>query len=211
MRKIVRFLVWTLLIVAAGVGLLRAVAIRWWRVPEDDPILEASVTPSLKSGDLVLLWRLTAPSFGDLVLCPDPEADERIVVGRIVAEAGDRIAIRDEKPTLNDKPAQTERACEDFEVTDPTTGQVVRGFCQIEALSGHSHERGRVKESRVGAPVDKEVEAGRVFLLSDNRTFPYDSRDFGTVERATCKESIVFRITSREGFFDAEHRFSVIR
>ena len=212
MQKIVRFLVWTLLIVGVGVGLLRVVAIRWWRVPEDDPILEASLAPTLKGGDLVVLWRLTTPAFGDLVICPDPEAEERIVVGRIVAEAGDRIGIKDEKPTLNGKAADTEHACEDFEVADPSTGQVLRGYCQIEALSGHSHQRGTVREGRfVGPPIEKEVEEGRAFLLSDNRSFPYDSRDFGTVERAACKESVLFRIVSRDGYFDREHRFSVIR
>jgi signal peptidase I len=212
MQKITRFLVWTLLIVAVCVGILRGVAIRWWRVPEDDPILEASLAPTLKGGDLVLLWRLTSPNFGDLVVCPDPEADERIVVGRIVGEAGDRVGIKDEEPTLNGKAAHTEHACEDFEVADPSTGQVLKGYCQIEALSGHSHRRGTIRESRfVGPPIEKEVEEGRAFLLSDNRSFPYDSRDFGTVVRSACKETVVFRIVSREGYFDTEHRFSVIR
>jgi signal peptidase I len=211
-RKVVRFLLWALLITGAVVGLLRAVALRWWRVPEDDPILQASLAPSLYGGDLVLLWRLTEPSFGDLVLCPDPEAEERVVLGRIVAEAGDKIAVRDEKPTLNGKSAHTEHGCGNFDVTDPSSGQIVHGYCQVEALSGHSHLRGTALEkSFTGPPIEKEVEPARVFLLSDNRSFPYDSRDFGTVDRATCKESVVFRLVSRDGYFDTAHRFSFIK
>jgi hypothetical protein len=54
------------------------------------------------------------------------------------------------------------------------------------------------------------VEAGQVFLVSDNRQLPYDSRDFGLVERATCKEMVFFRLFSAEGLKDVDHRFSLI-
>jgi hypothetical protein len=55
------------------------------------------------------------------------------------------------------------------------------------------------------------VGAGLVYLVSDNRQFPYDSRDFGLVERATCKEMVFFRLLSAEGWKDVAHRFSLIR
>ena len=47
--------------------------------------------------------------------------------------------------------------------------------------------------------------------MSDNRRFPYDSRDFGVVDRSTCKETVFFRLIGREGFFHAPTRFTYIR
>jgi signal peptidase I len=213
MRKVLKFLLWTALVLGIIVGVARATAIRWWRIPTGDPILEASLAPTLRGGDLVLLWRLTKPSFGDLVVCPDPEAPDRVVIGRLIGEEGDTVATDDQKVFLNSKPAQTERACGDFEVADPTTGASVRQLCEIEVISGHSHKSGLVAGiSRMApVPIKKEVGPGHVFLLSDNRTYPYDSRDFGNVDRATCRETIVFRIVGQGGYADVEARFSVIQ
>ena len=45
MRKMFRFLFWCALIVGGIIGILRATAIRWWRVPSDDPYLTASLSP----------------------------------------------------------------------------------------------------------------------------------------------------------------------
>jgi len=47
--------------------------------------------------------------------------------------------------------------------------------------------------------------------LSDNRQYPYDSRDFGTVERSTCREAVVFRLVSEDGYFDQKNRFTFIQ
>ena len=72
MRKMFRFAFWVALIVGAVIGVARATAIRWWRVPQDDRYLTASISPTLRGGDLILLWRLSKPSLGDLVMCPEP-------------------------------------------------------------------------------------------------------------------------------------------
>jgi hypothetical protein len=47
--------------------------------------------------------------------------------------------------------------------------------------------------------------------VSDNRQFPWDSREFGAVPRATCTEAVVFRLVSKDGFFDVANRFTLIR
>ena len=214
MHKLVRFLVWTAVIVGAIIGLARLTAIRWWRIPINDPYLEASITPTLRGGDLILLWRLTGAEYGDLVLCPEPGAPERVVIGRIVAEGNDRIQVDGTGFTVNGKSSLAERACSPntFESEHPGTGEPIEQHCQVETMRGSSHMRGSVPSSRPApATVSQEVPPGNVFLLSDNRLFPYDSRDYGSVPLDSCKETIFFRLVGRKGYVDGETRFTFIQ
>jgi type IV secretory pathway protease TraF len=55
------------------------------------------------------------------------------------------------------------------------------------------------------------VEPGSVFLVSDNRRYPFDSRDFGPLPKASCNEAIVFRLVSRLGFSDVDTRLTWIQ
>ncbi len=214
MRKAVRFLLWTAVVVGALVGTLRAFALRWWRLPENDPYLDASVEPTLRGGDLIVLWRLTKPSFGDLVMCPEPNAPGRIVIGRILAEEGDEIEIDGDRVIVNGRASESERVCSDrtFKILDPANGREVTQPCSVEAIAGHTAMRGGHGENPV-APVktDHKVGPGKVFLVSDNRLFPYDSRDFGTVERSTCSETVMFRLVGRAGFGDQKYRLTYIQ
>lgn len=214
MQKLLKFLLWTALVVGVVVGVARGVAIRWWRIPEGDPYLEASIAPSLRGGDLIILWRLTPPKFGDLVMCPEPTAPERMVIGRIFGDAGDKVRVEGSKVYVNGRAAETEHACDPrtFKVKHPGTGAEIEQRCDVEAVAGVSHMRGAAAESGVQAsPVDQTVEEGKVFLVSDNRQLPYDSRDFGLVDRSTCTETVVFRLVSKDGFMDEKPRFTVIR
>jgi signal peptidase I len=211
MRKALRFLLWTAILLGALVAGLRYFAIRWWRLPDNDPFLEASIAPSLRGGDLVILWRLTKPSFGNLVLCPEPGAPHRVVIGRIAGEGGDDLKIVDGGLTVNRSSAATERSCGRFTVIDPSTSREVDQRCDIEVLAGTGHMRGGISgEKRAPKPAEYTVPEGQVFLLSDNRLFPYDSRDFGFVDRAACKETVVFRLAGKAGFSDQESRFTFI-
>ena len=70
-------------------------------------------------------------------------------------------------------------------------------------------------DSMVMAPAPKfsrqEVPPGNVFLLSDNRLFPYDSRDYGSVPLDSCKETVFFRLVGIKGYLDGETRFTFIQ
>jgi len=212
MRKLGRGLLWVALVLAVIVGIARATVLRWWRVPEGDPYLEASIAPTLRGGDLVVLWRLGKPHFGDLVMCPEPNAPDRSVIGRIAGESGDDIQVEGAKLTVNGRGAETEHACDRFTVSHPATQQAVEQDCAVEAIAGVLHMRGGVQDAGVlPSPVNQKVSDGKVFLLSDNRRLPYDSRDFGLVDRDTCSELVVFRIVSRAGFFDEKARFTFIK
>lgn len=210
MQKVGRFLFWAALIVAAVVGLARATAIRWWRIPEGDPYLDASIAPTLRGGDLVILWRLSSPKFGDLVVCPEPKAPDRHVIGRIVGESGDQVKVEGQMISVNGRAAETETACSPrtFKVVHPSSKKELEQNCDIEAVAGVAHMRGGTSGHGVlPPPVDQRVADDKVFLLSDNRLLPYDSRDFGLVDRDSCTESVVFRLVSKDGWGDSEARF----
>lgn len=214
MRKLLKFLFWFALVVGVIVGALRLTVLRWWRVPADDPQLVASIAPSLRGGDLVLLWRGSPPSFGDLVVCDSPEYEGEKVIGRIAAEARDSIEIKREQLTVNGSIVRPETACDErtFIVPHPTTEAEVEQHCDMEALGGRTHMRGQASDSKYPIrDVKTEVGEGMVFLVSDNRLFPYDSRHYGSVDRTTCKETVFFRLVSAQGYFDRDGRFTVVR
>jgi signal peptidase I len=216
MRKMFRFLFWVALVLGVLVGLLRLTTIRWWRVPNDDKYLTASISPSVRAGDLILLWRLTKPGSGDLVLCPEPGHPERIVIGRIIGERGDRLELVGNDIKLNDKMLPTPSRCvtKSFKENAPDTGIEVEQFCSLEEVGGGAHQRGEIPSTDAVAPHGAKIESvprDAVWLVSDNRYFPYDSRDYGPVERATCKETVFFRLLGSGGFFDATTRNQYIR
>jgi signal peptidase I len=210
MSKFLRYLAWTLLIVGVVVGALRLTVIRWWRVPLGDPYLEASIAPSLRGGDWVILWRGTAPIEGNLVLCPEPQAAGREVVARILADGGDRVKLG-EVALVNGRRFDTESGCDAFTVRDPDAHTETSQGCRRETVGSRTHLRGeRIESFPKPKEADLEVPGGHFFLVSDNRQFPWDSREFGPVERSTCVETVVFRLVSKDGFFDVPNRLMLI-
>jgi signal peptidase I len=216
-EKVYRIAGWTVLVAAALVAILRIVAIRWWQVPSQsaDPELAASIAPSLEGGDWVLSWRLTRPGKGDLVVCPDPDDPSNIVMGRIVGETGDKVSIDGQDVLLNGVKPSIEYNCTEqtFSLVDPDTTKEVQVFCDMEDIGDKLHMRAhnRLLRTTKARHFEKTVEPGRVFLLSDNRVHPFDSRHFGTVDRQSCKETVFFRLVSERGFFDHARRLNYIR
>lgn len=211
MSKYWRVLLWTTLIVGVVVGVLRLLLFKIWVVPSDDKALSASIAPSLAPGDIVVLLTAGTPGFSDLVRCQDPDEPRRWVIGRIAGEAGDRVVIEGYNVVINEKRAVLEHACSPRQLTieDPNTGAPVELVCDIETLGGATHKRG----TRVGAELsqfERQVPQGFVWLLSDNRAYPNDSRVYGAVKPETCDSRIIFRIWGTKGFFDSATRFTYI-
>jgi signal peptidase I len=210
-----RFLVWVAIIVGALVGVLRLTVMRWVRLPsaQADPTFALSVMPSLSGGDLIVTLRLGTPSLGDLMLCPEPGAPQRFVIGRIFGEAGDRVRIVNASPEVNGDKFLWERACDPnkFSYVHPSTGESVDQDCVMESVGGGLHKMGGTGGHKV-SPENRDytVPEGSWFLLSDNRLAPYDSRDYGYVPVETCKEKVVLRLVSGTGWSDVEGRLSYI-
>jgi signal peptidase I len=214
MRIVLRYIVWTMFIAGCIVGLARATAIRWWQIPLDDPWLAASVAPTLRPGDWVILWRLTRPVRGDLVKCPEPQAPERVVIGRILGALNDEIAFDKGELRLNGRGLPVERGCPEFEVLHPKTNEPIRQSCRVEELEHHGlYSRGGLVAELPAPPSMKStaITSSQYFLVSDNRQFPLDSRDYGTIESSTCRESIIFRLWGKGGYFQQEGRFEVVQ
>ena len=60
-------------------------------------------------------------------------------------------------------------------------------------------------------PVKVTVPSGQLYLVSDNRFFPFDSREYGPVPQESCSEAVFFRLVSRLGFGDSEARLTFIQ
>jgi signal peptidase I len=209
MRKMFRFLFWVALVIGVIIGIARATAIRWWRVPHDAPFFTASLSPTIRPGDLIVMWRLTKPGFGDLVMCPEPEDASRVVIGRLVGESRDEISIVGSNISINGKRQTVESNCAEgtFEEHDPETGIAIEQRCAIEELGGGTHKRGEIPtSSRAPTDVKQTVPVGYVWLVSDNRLYPYDSRDFGPVPRESCTETVFFRLLGAGGYWDTKTR-----
>jgi signal peptidase I len=204
-------IIWATLIIGSLVAVLRVFLVRVWVVPSDDKLLSASIAPSLAPGDVVLLLTAGGVGFSDLVRCTDPDEPRRYVIGRVAAESGDTIVIQGANVVINEKRAALEHACSPakFTIEDPNTGAPVELQCSLETLGGATHKRGN-RSSEMDGRIERQVPAGFVWLLSDNRTYPNDSRLFGAVRPETCDARIIFRFWSSKGYFDSESRFTYI-
>jgi signal peptidase I len=229
MPKVARTIAWIAVVVIVVGVVLRVTALRWQQLPTNDPYLEASVMPTLEGGDWVLLWRLTSPKLGDLAVCAEPNAPPtctgegssqvctpRYVIGRIHGVGGDRLAVDGTSILYNGEKLKSQQSCpirtfQSFVPNDASRAPMVQ-YCDYEESFTRVAPRGN---TIAGQPTPKPVPALRVpeghyYLISDNRQYPYDSRDFGPVPVEDCKERVVLRLVSRRGYFDADRRFTPI-
>jgi signal peptidase I len=181
-----------------------------WRVPADDPLLAASIEPTLSAGDLVVVTRRTSITRGNLLRCADPQAPGRFVVGRALGRFGDHVEIRDEVVAIDGSHDPSPRRCEPPTMTihDPRTDEDVVLDGQIEE-NGESSYCALISRDHPEPPTQATVEPGRWYLVSDDRHVHLDSRDFGPNDPTTCQH-IVLRIESAAGFGDDSARLTVI-
>jgi signal peptidase I len=207
--KLVGWTVGPVLIVG---GLARAFLLEPWTVPTE-PWIAASVAPSLEGGDEVLLLTRGTPKAGDLVRCADPEKKGGgHVVGRIVGMQGDVVEVQGYHLTVNGNRYDSTDACDPPTVTvlSPATKHNVAINCGRVEMGGGWNFIGSDPKNISEMARKFTIGAGKVFLLSDNRSIHDDSRDFGQVPLDTCDRRIVFRLWSAKGWQDVKHRLTVI-
>ncbi|MDI1477195.1 signal peptidase I [Polyangium sp. y55x31] len=212
MQKFGKALGYTVLALVVVFGLLRVLLFKTWTVPTTLR-LSASVAPTLDGGDFVLLLTRGTPGFGDLVRCKDPEDPTQYVVGRIIGVEGDKIEITGRNVEVNGKRYNPVQACRPhkYQTVHPNTEAEVDLECGVVEMGGGWHYRGQTKSKTSPMTFKAEVGEGMVYLLSDNIDLYDDSREFGTLERASCKERVVFRFVGKNGWGDEDARMTVIR
>ena len=212
MRKLLKFLGWTIgILVVVGV-VLRLALFDSWTIPDDDPVLAAGIAPTLRGGDSVLVLTAGSPGFGDLVRCKDPDNPGHFVVGRIVGTDNDLVRVEGRMLRVNGTLYNESDACQEpfFSVEHPTTGATVELGCSRVQMGGGWHMRGVVRGPFNQEGVEQRVAPGKLYLLSDNRDLHDDSRDFGQIAREDCDGRIVFRLWSKAGWSDSAARLSGI-
>jgi signal peptidase I len=207
-----RGLGWTAALVAVVGGVGRAVFVDVWTIPDDDKT-SASVAPSMAGGDTVLFMKRTRPGFGDLVRCADPDDATRFVVGRVVGMSGDVVDTNGSELSVNGRRYISETGCvpPKVSVPHPTSGSTVEIRCDMVSIAGHPHMRGWSEKGGSFTPTNKTVGQGMLYLLSDDRTYHDDSRDFGTVPAESCTGRIVFRLWGKEGMKDDKRRMTFVQ
>jgi signal peptidase I len=207
-RDLIRWLLWGGAILGAIGLLLHLFFFDAWVVPRDAEIpFAASIFPTLAPEDKVLIHRGKTPGFGQLVRCASPLSPGAFVVGRVFGVAGDRVEVSDAAVMTNGKAMGTRHNCEPKTIAHPATGNLLTLSCSVSDISGSPFEYVYLAGAQTGAHM-AQVEAGKLYLVSDNRTIRQDSRDFGQIEASTC-EPIVYRLWG-EKFSDASRRFTVL-
>lgn len=212
MRKFLKGLLWSLGILLAVAFGLRSLVLDVWTVP-DDPVLAASIAPTLAAGDVVMVLTRGTPSFGDLVRCPDPESPAAYIVGRIAGVGDDVVDTDGIALVVNNTRYDAESVCPEpkLMIKHPSTGVDVQISCDIVVMGGGRHLRGVSPKGPLERKLRNEVRPDTVFLLSDNRNFHDDSRDYGAQPRDACKQRIFFRLWGAGGWSDEERRLTYVR
>ena len=212
MEKALKFSLWTLAILGGLFGIGRLFLFETWTVP-DDPYLAASVAPTLRAGDLLIVLTVGESEWGDLVRCPDPDEPSRFVVGRVIGMPGDHVEMKAGSLRVNGKRYDATEACkeDELEVAHPETGSPMTVKCARAELGNNWHFFAKAPKYRRENDFKHATGSQNVYLLSDNRDLHDDSRDFGTLEKASCNQRILFRLWGAEGWTGTDARLTFIR
>jgi signal peptidase I len=204
-----RGVLWVAGILGAICLLLHLFVFEVWTVPRGpDDLFGASILPTLKVDDRVLVQRGRRPNIGELARCSSPLVSGGYVVGRVFGKSRDRVEVTDRRVTTNGQALASRYACPPVVVPHPVTQSLVTMHCEAHETGAWTFETLSPPEGMSAGTSQAVVEPGKVYLLSDNRLMHHDSRDFGQVDESTC-EHIVFRLWG-EKFSDGSRRFNVL-
>jgi signal peptidase I len=216
MKPWMRWSLWGILIFGAIFGVLRYYVLDFYRMPEDavDPFVWAN-SPNLEPGDFVLVWRVGKPHIGDVVRCPDPSATPeapRWLIARVIGITGDKIEINEGQLRINGFRVPTGACVNQPRKVIDQAGTEVDMTCYSEELGGGKHDVQVLPNSAPLGPVELVVGPGKLFLLSDNRSPPWnhDSREVGQVELESCSQRLAVRLVSKLGWKDADRRMGFL-
>ncbi len=169
-------------------GLFRTACADW------NPIPSGSMRPNLLEGDVVFVNRLAyavkvpltdviiartgEPRRGDIVTFSSPRDGTRLIK-RVIGLAGDIVAMRDKRLTINGETLRYSDRPIRWEPVGDGGMTVAEG--QEEVLAGRSHEVQWLLERSATDFGPVIVPKGQYLMLGDNRDNSADSRYFGFV------------------------------
>jgi signal peptidase I len=206
-KGFIRGSLWLIGIVGAICLLLHILFFDTWVVPDNDPLLVASILPTLYPNDRILTARRSTPTSGQLARCASPEPGSEYVIGRVMGTSGDTVLVDNGRVSINGKMIASRHGCGRRQVLHPITQEQVTLSCATEDNGAWTFEY-LVPLDRPDGQRTAVVEQGKLFLVSDNRAIHKDSRDFGLIDATTC-EHVVFRLWG-DSFVDTSRRFTVL-
>jgi len=155
------------------------------------------MAPTLVRGERVLINKRGKPLQGAIAVCKHP-TEEGWVVGRVAATEGSVIESFGDVLRLDGWPLQfEERGTTDFYNEDNDLKRSVIWGIEHGASGKH---RIFFDQNRQHLVRKTAVDPGKVYLLGDYRGYMgQDSRAYGMVDAASCRGTIVFRLTPVEG------------
>ena len=201
-----RTVVWLFAILGAVGLLLYLFVFDMWEVPGTDLSFISSVAPTLAPQDRILTSRNSVARFGELSRCLRPMSSD-FVIGRVFGVGGDTVKIDNERVSVNKLSPKVRFGCGTVTVLQPVSQEQVALSCAVEDNGAFTYSTLTHPEFREGQ-TNVLVEPGKAFLVSDDRHFHNDSRDYGQVDASTCQH-VVFRLWG-ERFTDGSRRFTIL-
>lgn len=155
------------------------------------------MAPTLVHGERVLINKRAKPVHGSIAVCQHP-TEEGWVVARVAGTEGNVIESFREVLRLDGQPLRfEERGITEFYNED---NDLKRSVVWGNEVSGSDEHRIFLDHNRQHLVRKTHVEPGKLYLLGDYRGYMgQDSRAYGPVDAATCRGTIVFRLTPAEG------------
>lgn len=214
MKPWMRWTLWFTLILGVIAGVMRYFFVDFHRVPDDngDPHGWAN-SPNLEPGDLALVWRGGEPHIGDMVRCSDPTDPAHWLVARVIGTGGDKVEFVDGQLRLNGFRVTTGACQRNPRKVVDSSGADQDMTCTYEEVGGSKHDI-QVAPNALLPNGEWKVEAGKLFLLSDNRSTPWahDSREPEVPQRPIeeCTQRLVVRLMGKAGWGDSERRMTFL-
>jgi signal peptidase I len=197
-----KFLLWVAIL------LMVAYLVASWLLVDFVEIGQNDMAPTLAQGDFFVLYRHATPTIGDVLVCEHPSQPGRPIAGRLVAKAGQKVAIRRGMLVVDGRPLDTDVPSPDrFHLVDRARSEDMDLLRRREFVGQRSWIVS-YKDTHQPLEMPERVIHAGYFLLSDNRSYGVDSRNFGEFDPSMCRGVAFFVLTTGTGNGDLDRTAS---